>query len=152
MNTTDTRAAALAFLKAQEVGVLATSTQEEGPSARTLYFVCDDSFAIYFLTLRNTRKVMDIAKDARAAFTVSDISIPATLQIQGTVEDCTDSAVIDETVSTLIEKITAKGDHFAPVAHMDASVVRFYKLTPSWIRYGDFTEGTDSHEVFTAIV
>lgn len=154
MNTSmeEQRAAALAFLKTEELGVLATSTPEDGPSARPLYYAADDDFNVFFTTLKNTRKVADILKSGRAAFTIYDRKKPAVLEIHGTIADCTESAVIGPVITELAHRISAKGDHFAPLTRLDSSVARFFKLTPTWIRYGDFSAGTGTDEVFTEIV
>ncbi|HEX5774500.1 MAG TPA: pyridoxamine 5'-phosphate oxidase family protein [Candidatus Paceibacterota bacterium] len=148
---TDKRSAALAFLKSQDVGVLATCSSEGSPHVRTVYYAADDSFAVYFVTLTNTRKVKDLAASGKAAFVVSSSTIPATLQIEGVVADHTETATIDESVRNLNETLFAKGSQFSPLTHMDADTVRFLKLTPTWIRWGDFSAGQSSGEVFTEI-
>jgi len=146
-----TRAEALAFLKGQDVGALATSTLEDGPSVRPVYYAVDDDLTIFFLTLKSTRKTTDLIKNARAAFTIYDSAKPATLELHGTVVDQTEVATIEPIVTELARTIAAKGDHFAPLTRMDPSEVRFFKLTPAWARYADFSRGTGDQEVFREI-
>jgi hypothetical protein len=45
----------------------------------------------------------------------------------------------------------AKGEHFPPLAHLDPGRALLYKLTPEWIRWGDFTKGESSDETFVTI-
>jgi general stress protein 26 len=145
------RTDALAFLKSQRVGTLATLSPEGNPRARLVHFVCDDSFAIYFLTLANTRKVEDISHRAQAAFVVSTEEKPQTMQIEGTIQDVSDAEVSDETVHGILERLQSTATYRAPLTRFDASAMRLYKLVPTWMRWGDFTVGEGSDEVFSAI-
>lgn len=146
MTDTDQKIRALAFLKACRTGVLATISPEGAPRARTIYYEPDDAFAVYFLTLDHTRKVADLRREPRAAFVISDDQAPDTLQIEGVVRDLTESASIDPAVRGLMETLQEKGAQFAPITHLDPGHhVRFYKLVPSWIRFGDFVaQGDDA--------
>ncbi|MHA4874923.1 pyridoxamine 5'-phosphate oxidase family protein, partial [Enterococcus faecium] len=92
---------ALSFLLAHNTGVLATIASDGGPRARLVYYTCDDEFRVYFMSLANTRKAEDIANNAKAAFVVSETSLPRTLQIEGTVEDLTDTVGMDAHVTDL---------------------------------------------------
>lgn len=85
------------------------------------------------------------------AFVVSDEDMPATLQIEGVVEDITETATNDEQTKSLLAILFEKGERFAPVTHLDAGVIRIYKLTPSWMRLGAFKGNQGSDEVFSEI-
>lgn len=150
MNT-DARTPALTFLKSHSVGTLATISPEGMPRARTVHYAATDSFEIFFLTLSGTRKVEDIVGERRAAFVVSDEDAPQTLQIEGTIVEQPDLTIADPIVAALIQTLMARGDSFAPLTHLDTGNILCYKLTPTWIRWGDFTHGEGSHEVFSAI-
>ncbi len=142
---------ALAFLKAHKTGVLATLSPQHTPHARLVYYASDDSFKIYFLTLSNTQKAEDISRDAHGAFVVAAEEVPQTLQISGTIEDLTNSAIVDPVVTELFEHLKSNDTYHAPVTRFDAGKVLFYCLTPTSIRWGDFTEGHSTEEVFTDI-
>jgi general stress protein 26 len=142
---------ALAFLKAHKTGVLATLSPEHTPHARLVYYASDDSFKIYFLTLSNTHKAEDISRDAHAAFVVATEEVPQELQMSGTIEDLTDSAILDPVVSELFANLKSNEMYGAPVTRFDAAKILFYCFTPSLIRWGDFTSGHTSDEVFTDI-
>jgi|SRR3989344_1057569 len=149
--TTDAKTRALAFLKNNAVGTLATVSPEGMPRARTVHYVVTDSFEIFFLTLSGTRKVEDINGDHRAAFVVSDEDAPQTIQIEGTLVEQPDLTLIDPVVSGLMQTLMARGESFAPLTHLDAGNILCYKLVPTWIRWGDFTHGEGSSEVFSVI-
>lgn len=139
------------FLTENSVGVLATVAPDGTPRARTVYYAANDSFEIFLLTLAGTRKVEDINAHAQVAFVVSDPALPATLQIEGTLSAQPDTAAIDPMVSRLMDTLMQHGDSFAPVTHLDQQNILFYKLTPSWIRFGDFSKGQGTDEVFSVI-
>lgn len=132
-------------------GVLATAAPDGGVRARTIHYAANDAFEVFFVTLAGTRKVEDINANHRAAFVVSDPEIPSTLQIEGVLSEQPDTAIIDPMVHKLMDTLTEKGDMFAPLTHLDANNILFYKLTPTWIRLGDFTKSGGSDSVYTLI-
>jgi hypothetical protein len=71
--------------------------------------------------------------------------------MEGVLTEQPDTIDTDPALREIMETLMRKGPHFAPVTHLDAGKVLFYKLTPTWIRWGDFTEGQGSDEVFTEI-
>ncbi len=145
------REEALGFLVNHDAGVLATISRSGEPHARLVYYTCDDSFTIYFMTLANTRKVSDIASNGKAAFVVSEQEIPRTIQIEGTVTDLSETATIDPLLADFVHRLMSHTQFGIPLAHFDTSELRFYKLTPSWVRWGDFTFGQGTDEVLTVI-
>ncbi len=147
----DIREDALSFLVAHETGVLATLSREGAPSARMVYYTCDDSFNVYFITLANTRKVADLQADSRAAFVVAQSDIPRTLQMEGTITELTDTAKIDPTLSEFVHRLMSHKKYGIPLAHLDASELKFFCFTPTWVRLGDFTTGEGTDEVFTEV-
>jgi len=142
---------ARSFLGDQETGVL--STVSDGKSrSRLVYYTCDDSFTIFFLTLANTRKVADLAQNPHASFVVSEIDIPRTLQVEGTVEDVTEVATMNPLLTNFVQELMSKRRRYGlPLEHFDTAVVKLYQLTPSWVRWGDFTFGRGTDNVLTLI-
>lgn len=151
MNPDQKKQDALAFLNSHKTGVLATLSPEHTPHARLVYYASDDSFKIYFLTLSNTGKADDISHDAHAAFVVAVEDIPQTLQISGTIEDLTNSAVLNPVVTHLFENLKSNDTYHAPITRFDPGKILFFCLTPTSIRWGDFTSGQGSDEIFTDI-
>mgnify|MGYP001599529929 CR=1 FL=1 len=149
--TQDQTGRARSFLLKNTTGVLATATQGGGVRARTVHYAANDAFELYFLTLAGTRKVEDIAANPRAAFVVSDPQAPWTLQIEGTLSEQPDTTIIDPMVQKLMDTLMEKGDAFAPLTHLDPNKILFYKLTPTWIRLGEFARGEGTKEVFSMI-
>ncbi len=147
----DKRDDALSFLVAHTTAVLATLSDKGTPRARTIYYTCDDSFNVYFITLTNTRKVADLAGNPHGAFVVSEVDIPRTLQMEGTITDLTDSATIDTRLSDLVEVLMSNKNYGAPLTRFDTSTLRFYEFTPSWVRWGDFTFGKNTETVLTEV-
>lgn len=149
--TQDHTERARSFLMKNALGVLATTAPDGGVRARTVHYAATDTFELYFLTLAGTRKVEDINAHHQAAFVISDPERPCTLQIEGVLSEQPDTAAIDPIVQRLMETIMEKGDAFAPLTHLDAGTILFYKLTPTWIRFGDFATETGSDKVFSVI-
>jgi uncharacterized pyridoxamine 5'-phosphate oxidase family protein len=147
----DKKQAALEFLTKHSLGALSTVSPDGKPRSRTVYFVSDDSFSVYFLTLSGTRKVEDLEHNAHAAFVVSSEDAPKTLQIEGTIENITETEVISPLTSALIAKTQERGPFFAPLVHLDSGKALLYRLTPTWVRFGDFTDGMGSEASFTEI-
>lgn len=143
---------AASFLKEHSAGVLATLSPDGTPRARTVYYASDDSLNVYFCTLTSTRKTEDIANDAHGAFVVSDDKAPRTIQIEGTISDLTETATIDDVVRRLTDTLMEQGAHFAPLTHLDPGKIAFYKLTPAWVRFGDFTDGFGADKTFSDIL
>lgn len=147
----DSTHTARSFLEEHTLGTLATRSAEGAPRARTVYYVSNNLLEIFFFTLAGTRKVEDINDNHLAAFVVSDENIPSTLQMEGVLSELPDTTIADEQMQKLLEVLTKKGSHFAPLMHLDASAILFYKLTPTWMRYGDFTKGSTTDESLTEI-
>ena len=147
---TDFRSQALAFLKAHQTGVLATANAS-GPHARTVYFASDKAFNIYFVTHADTRKWADLEADPHAAFVVSHEKVPQTLQLEGTVTNLTKTALIDPALVDLTLVLLSNTNYFAPLTRFNPSDMVFLKLTPTWIRWGDFTQGLGTATVLREI-
>lgn len=142
---------ALSFLVNHDTGVLATISDAGEPRARLVYYTCDDAFNIYFITLKNTRKAADITANGKAAFVVSETEIPHTIQLEGTVADLSDSATLDPLLVDFMRRLMSHNTFGIPITHFDTSEFIFCKLTPTWVRWGDFTFGQGTDNVLTEI-
>ncbi len=148
---TQSRHTALTFLKTHATGTLATVSPAGEPRARTIYFACDDSFSIYFVTHADTRKWEDIQAHPKAAFVVSGEKIPQTVQIEGTLTNLTKTALIDSALVDLTAVLLSNVDYFAPITRFSPADMVFLKLTPDWVRWGDFSKGNGTSEVLKEI-
>jgi len=73
---------ALAFLKNNFVGVLATSYLNL-PYASTIYYTSDDKFNIYFVTKMNTDKYLNLKTNKNAALVVGTGPKHISIQVRG---------------------------------------------------------------------
>lgn len=142
---------ALAFLKAHTLATLATVSADGYPRARLVYYACDDLFNLYFLSLANTRKVADIRANPKAAIVVSSDDKQHMLQVEGTFEEMTDTATFGPMIAELSKNLFPENAPSAPITHMDQGKPVFFKLVPTWIRWGNFTTGHGNTEVFEEI-
>lgn len=142
---------ALSFLIGRSTGVLATVSKEGKPRARLVYYASDDAFRVYFITLANTRKAEDLAANPHAAFVVAETEAPRTIQLEGAIEDLTDTATIDPTLADLVNTLMSNSRFGAPLTRFDTAKLKFYRITPDWVRWGDFTFGRGTDNVLTII-
>jgi hypothetical protein len=106
---------------------------------------------VYFITLANTRKAGDIAHDPKVAFVVAESVLPRTLQIEGVAEDLTDSVGIDPIVTELVHTLQSNTKYGPPLERFDKSSLKYYRITPTWIRWGNFLFGQGTSEVLSEI-
>jgi general stress protein 26 len=151
MTDSTKKEAALAFLKSHDLAMLATVSAEGQPRARLVYYASDEAFNIYFLSLANTRKVADIRANPKAAMVISSDDKQHTLQLEGTFEEMTDTATFGPIITELSRHLFPEAEPAAPITHLDKDKPVFYKLAPTWIRWGDFTLGDGTAEVFAEI-
>ncbi len=130
---------ALGFLNSQPVGILST-VNEGQPQSAFVHYICSPEFVIYFMTLKNSRKHMNVQANHHVAFTVGTLNPPKTVQLEGVVELVTDTEELKNFTSGYMD-IVLKNEHYAPpitkLNAADGSVV--YKIVPSWVRWSDFT-------------
>lgn len=143
----DPKLAAQQFLDSRHIGTLATIAVDGSPRARTLYYAPGDTLSLYFLTLAKSAKVAELAANPNVSFLIADETLPAMLEVQGTVEDLSETATDDEHTKSLLATLMERGERFAPVTRMDASAIRIYKLTPRHARFGDFSAGQGTDQV-----
>ncbi len=136
---------ALTFLKGNKTGVLGTVSAEGWPRVSLLFYVSDDEFNIYLMTLSDSRKYTDILKNPKVAFTVASVDTPQTIQIEGTAEIMEPENTEEEHLSHLVELMTANTRFYSPATKLSSGggAAKLIKITPSWIRWGDFAFSGD---------
>lgn len=143
---------ALAFLKRHKTGVLATLSDENKVHASMIYYVADEHFNIYFLTLNTSRKYAAMTAHPETAFTVSTPDVPQTLQIEGIAEDITLDAEAAKKRDELFEVLNANPWFYAPMTKLDPTEAALIWLRPTWIRWADYAFAEhDGHKVFKEI-
>ena len=147
MTTQEKKAEALAFLKANNIGVLATVSAENMPHASVVYYSCDDSFSIYFATRFNSRKYQAMRRHPNVAFTVGVEGTPQTMQIEGLAEEIVSADEKMKILPGLIRALTTNEKYFAPLTKLNPSEIVVMWIKPQWIRWGDYAIkgiGTDN--------
>ncbi len=146
------RAEALAFLKAHKAGVLASVSPEGKPHASAIYYVADDDFNIYFLTLFGSRKFAAMQANPSVAFVVGTLDVPQTLQLEGVVVEMRNSQDWSAHVADLVKVLTSNSVYYAPITKLDPSEVVLMWIQPKWLRWADYASPeSGSKNVLTEI-
>jgi general stress protein 26 len=141
-----TRLDALAFLRRHKTGVLATTDTDSRARARLIYYVCDDSFNIFFATLSSTRKYQDILSNPYASFVVATEDVPQTIQIEGMASQITEGEKAVEGMSELIDTLMSNSTFYWPVLKLHPGEVVVMKFTPQLVRWADYAFGESGQE------
>jgi nitroimidazol reductase NimA-like FMN-containing flavoprotein (pyridoxamine 5'-phosphate oxidase superfamily) len=146
------RTDALAFLKRHKTGVLATIPGEYQVHASMVYYVADDDFNIYFLTLINTRKFKALQAHPQVAFTISRPEVPQTLQIEGMAMDISLDEEAVEKKEELFQVLNSNPWFYGPISKLDPVETVVVWIRPTWIRWADYAFAErDGHHVFKEI-
>jgi nitroimidazol reductase NimA-like FMN-containing flavoprotein (pyridoxamine 5'-phosphate oxidase superfamily) len=147
MDMVQKKADALAFLKANITGVLATASRGHKPHASVVYYTCDDSFSVYFATRFGSRKHQAMREHPDVAFVVGIEETPQTIQIEGVAEEIVDADEKLRILPGLIRALTSNENYFAPITKLDQSEIVVMWIKPNWVRWGDYavaSDGTDN--------
>lgn len=117
-------------------GVFATVNQDR-PQAATMYFICSENLDIYFMTKTSTRKYKNLMENPHVAFVLTDNHPPKTIQIEGKAIEVMDPAEQTTYYPQLVEKARTNVS-MPPIEQIASGEVVFMKLTPDWIRIGNF--------------
>lgn len=126
----------LDYLKTQRVGILAIEMLDGSPHAATVHYAhTEEPLVFYFETCRDYRKAEPILKkeSVRASFVVgNDENAPKTVQLDGVVEllKPEESSVF---TNVYLGKFPEKAEK------VDRMNLIFFKLTPTWWRFTDWT-------------
>lgn len=145
--TVDKKAEALAFLKANNAGVLATISSDGKPHASAIYYVSDDDFNLYFITQFKSRKCQAIRANPSVAFTVGTLDVPQTLQIEGVAAELSHDDEKQAHIADLVQALMSNSRYYAPVTKLDPAEVVMIWIQPKWVRWGDYASvesGTDN--------
>lgn len=129
---------ARAFLTRHNTGVLSTVSPEGGAQGRTVYYVADDGFNIYFLTLSNSRKFKALQAQPRVAFTVSTPDVPQTIQVEGVAADVSLDPDAPKKKEELFEVLNANNWFYGPITKLDPADAVVVWIRPKWVRWADY--------------
>lgn len=140
------RTGALAFLKRNRTGIIATAGHDNHPHASAVHYIADDDFNIYFLTLPSSRKYKALSAHPQVAFTIVREDVPQTIQIEGMAKDISLDAEAVEKRKQVMTALEANPFFFPPISKLDPEITAVIWLRPTWIRWADYAfaqYGTD---------
>ena len=129
----------MAFLGLQKsrFGVVSTVNEENKPESAFLYFAFDENLNIYFVTKDTSRKFKNIVKNSNVSFASATENPPQTLQLEGTAAVHSDIENQKHLFQELVGLASAK--HFSPpISQQTRGGLQFIKITPTWMRFGNF--------------
>lgn len=144
-----TKEQAVEFLQQESLLSLATVSADGKPQVADVYFVVDADLNIYFATRADSAKWTNALSPAGVAGVVTSQEQPVTVQFQGAVQE----ASMGDTIKPVIEKLitaTQTGEltkrWLPPVKQMKHGGLVIGKITPTWLRVGDFRDEHDNPE------
>ena len=147
------KADALAFLRGHTAGVLSTCGIDGKPHASAIFYVCDDTFNLHFLTLITSRKYKALKENPHVAFAVGTQDVPQTIQIEGVAEEILTDREQNEQAAKLIEVLMQNSArYYAPLTKMDRAEIVLMWVEPTWVRWADYSVvETGNEHVWTEI-
>jgi general stress protein 26 len=147
----ETRNKIIAFLSLQKskLGVISTVNEENKPEAALVYFAFDLDLNLYFVTRDTSRKYKNIMKNKYVSFTAATEDPPQTLQLEGEAAVHSDMEDQKKLYQELIGLASSR-NFSAPISQMDSGSLQFVKISPQWIRFGNF-EVRKHGEVFEEV-
>ena len=145
------------FLAAQTTLTLATTNADNSPHACDVFYAHSDNFSLYFLSDPKTLHIQNLTREPHVSATIHGQSKGwqeiRGMQIVGEarrVDDLTERA---RGYKLYIAKYAFVVQWLPTVAalgqlHKQLGVVELYKLTPSWIRWIDNTQGFGHKQEF----
>lgn len=110
---------------------LATASPSGQPSAAPLRYAVTDVFEIVMGTLRTSRKFANLTRNPKVAVLIWDFEY--SIQIEG---------LFDEPADAELERVRTCFAREFPremTIRQDRAAHRFFRITPQWMRYSDFT-------------
>jgi nitroimidazol reductase NimA-like FMN-containing flavoprotein (pyridoxamine 5'-phosphate oxidase superfamily) len=142
----DPRDDAQAFLKRHKSGFLATVARDSKPHGSMVFYVCDDKFNIYLMTLRTSRKFEALSAHSEVAFTIAEESVPQTLQIEGKAMDISESEEAGSKKDELFDVMNKNPSFYPPISKMDTEETAIVWIQPTWIRWADYAFAEDGND------
>ncbi len=141
-----------AWLTEANSGMLATVSADGEPHISTIFFVVDEDFNMYFSTKTGTRKYGDMQENNRVALAVTDERLLVTVQLRGTVTTLKEGENEKGSFVRLMAADNRGARWMPPISKIDAGEYVMMKITPTWLRYGDFSKGVNEKDCFVQII
>lgn len=131
------------FLQSHVVGVLSTVSPDGVPYGSPIYYIVDEELNFFFVTKSGTKKSENMQENEKVALTIVAPSLPITIQVRGNAVETNDVAMYTKMAEMNAEE--KGGFHWPPPIHKlhHSGDLLMYKLTPTWLRVGDFSESQD---------
>jgi uncharacterized pyridoxamine 5'-phosphate oxidase family protein len=142
----DVRTDALAFLKRNRTGVLATAGHDNIPHGNVMHYTCDENFNLYIMTLKNTTKYRSIVAHPQVAFVVFNETTPQMLQIEGMASDISTSFEAGSKKDELFEVLNKNTFFAPPITKLDIDEPAVIWIKPTWVRWADYAFGSEGSE------
>lgn len=130
----------LNFLKKNELCVLATSNKSSKPEAAVMSCVAKSDFSILLFTDTESRKYKNIRENSQISAVIGGFKGDPTVQIDGTIRELVGNGK-DATKKYILSSHPDWKDYFS-------ASTRFLEVTPTWLRYSDFSKQTPEIQEF----
>lgn len=139
----NTKEEAIKFLMSQKGGVVSTVAGDQ-PESAYVFYDADEDFSIYFATVLNSRKHLNIKENSKVAFVVQTINPPRTIQIQGQASEVMDKNVLQNALANYVDIATYQMKHNPPVTKIDDNGnLILYKIKPNWVKWSDYSDSVE---------
>ncbi len=129
----------LQFLTNQKGGVLGTVSGDQ-PQSAFVYYVSDKELNIYFATVIKSRKYQNIENHKKVSFTVSSLTPPQTVQLEGIVEIIDNKNISEAIMPSFLKLISYQVQNETPMSKMDLeNGVVLYRIKPTWLKWSDYS-------------
>lgn len=143
-----------AYLQSVYLAVLSTSSKDGQPYAASIYFTTDPELNFYFLTKSDTKKSLNLEENNNAAITTIDLLAPKMIQATGAAGEIEDPKHYHTMLARISEANAQKKGFYwpPPLSKVDSQGdLVLYKFTPTWLRFGDFSEETTENIFYKVI-
>jgi nitroimidazol reductase NimA-like FMN-containing flavoprotein (pyridoxamine 5'-phosphate oxidase superfamily) len=131
------------FLKSVGLMVVSTiSAETGGPQSGLVYYVPDEEGHIYFATANDSRKLVNVQKNANVSLVVVHESKPIELQIEGIAQEVTDASKKNAIISNiaLLSNGNPKTTGWPPLLTLSMkSGVACIQVSIEYFKYSDFS-------------
>ncbi len=129
------------LLKSNTLMVLSTTNSRNQSQSALVAFTQTENFEIIFGTFCTTRKYANLKCNPSVSIVIGlDERLNKTIQIEGTAQEAATLLQAKEWQSLQLKKNPAS-KKYASHQHQ-----RYFKITPAWMRYSDFSKTTE--EIF----
>lgn len=124
----------LAFMKAHPLSIIATNSSGSAPESALVAFAELPDLGLLFQTRTLSRKYANLTRDPKVSFVIGGSADDhRTLQYEGIAKPV-EPGDLEKYIEIFVAKKTPTTETF--LRHPDA---RVYKVTPTWLRYSDYT-------------